>query len=86
MPAKKRRQRSGQQVQTSAAQAKARDQETIRQINQALADGQVPQISSLPYHRCMESESKHACQYLLLQGADGLWMHATCLPVYVHGN
>lgn len=41
MPAKKRRQRSGQQVQTAAAQAKARDQDTTRLINQAIADGHV---------------------------------------------
>ena len=47
MPAKKRRQRSGQQVHTAAAQAKARDQDTIRLINQALADGHVRHLSVL---------------------------------------
>jgi hypothetical protein len=41
MPPKKRKARQRGQVQTAAAQAKARDQETIRQINQALENGQV---------------------------------------------
>lgn len=47
MPAKKRRQRAGQQVHTAAAQAKARDQETIRKINKALEDNHVRHTTSI---------------------------------------
>ena len=59
MPAKKRRQRSGQQVHTAAAQAKARDQDTIRLINQALADGHVRHFSV--FRRTIQDSMSAVC-------------------------